>query len=308
MNEMRSTVKNLMSTSPVLLNDGLTLDEAEAIFAENHLTAAPVLAADNKVCGVITDFHLVKFLLKRVQDQKRNLVRDYIDELDPVILIREDDPITNAFRLMIQSPNHRVFATTEEGIISGALSPKDLIPFLAGDSKKRLSAKAELTNAQNKIQKLVEELLATKHDLVEYQKFFDNSPFMMHSIDTDGNIVMANHMLHLVLEYPYPELIGKHVTTLYPYQNHKEAAEGLNRIMASGFHPLVSTLMVKKDSSLVKVDLASTVKSDENGLAIGTITIAKLSDSQNMLETLKKAAYLFNLDRSKKLKQSRENS
>lgn len=275
-----------MSHPLFFVNADHVLEQAEAVFHEYRLTTAPVLIDRKKVLGVITDFQLLKFFLMRSSDPKRARVQDYADELDPIILIDENEPITNAFKLMVQSPNHRIYATSK-GTLVGALSPKDILPFLSGDDAvERYKEDQDLISARIRIKLLLNELSTTQAQLDRYQQVFTSSPYMIHSVDLAGNIVMANKMLHYVLGYEDGELIGQSITDLYPSQFHQEAKSGLARVKTTGFHPLINTLMVKKNRELIKVDVASTAKFDQLGEVIGTITIGRMSDSHKMVEAL----------------------
>lgn len=208
----------------------------------------------------------------------------------------EEEPIQSAFRMIVQSPNHRIFVN-QNGKLVGVLSPKDLLPFLAGGATEhQKSLKDEFFEAQTKIKALVEELQLAKRNIVPYKKFFEDSPFMMHSSDFDGNILMANKILHFTLGYDYGELIGQPINKLYSHQNHKSAHEGLERIRSLGFHPPVSTLMVKKNQEVIMVDVASMLRRDENGFAVGTITVTRLSETTNMLDILRQASHMFDLE------------
>lgn len=300
-------VQHFMSKKPIVVRFDMTLEETEKVFETHRLTAVPVLDPYDRILGVLTDFMLVKLFLKKTAKKMSGNLLSFIEELDPVFTIEEDEPLQNAFKLMLQSPNHRIFVTRGEDLV-GALSPKDLLPYLAGATEHRKSVQEELQEAHNAIQKLNSELAITKKSLTSYKKFFDESPFMMHSIDWDGQIVMANKMLHFTLGYNERELIGKSVSDLYSHQNHLEAKDGLERIKTLGFHPPVSTLMTKKNKEVLKVDVASMVRRDEHNKMVGTISITRLTDSSNMMDTLRRAAHMFELNSSINKSKARKTS
>lgn len=267
-----------------------TLEQAEKIFHEYKLTTCPVLQDKKKVMGILTDFQLLKCFLIKNSEPNKIRVKDYAAKLDPVVLIDENEPISNAFKLMIQSPNHRIYATNE-GILTGALSPKDILPFLAGDEAvERHREDQDLITARIRIKLLMTELMNTQANLDRYQQVFTSSPFMIHSVNMQGTITMANRMLHYVLGYEDGELVGKSLMDLYPSQYHKEAKAGLTRVKITGFHPLINTLMVKKNKELLQVDIATAAKIDQLGVVVGTVTIGRISDSAKMLEALAEAA------------------
>ena len=283
-----------MSPAPFTISLRATLEEAESILVEKHITAAPVLDQKGQIAGVLTDYNLVKMFLRRASLKSANSsgfnLLFFHDELDPVVTINENEPITNAFKLIIQSPNHRVFAVSAEGGLSGALSPKDIIPFLAGDTAKPKKFFDEITQAQKKIEELLAQLETAHTASRDYEDFFENAPFMMHAVDFKGNIVMANKMAHVVLGFEPKELIGLSLSTLYPYQLQNQVRESLYLIKSTGYNPLVSSMMVRKDTSLIKVDIASMLRRDSKGTPLSTVTVSRPTEHVNMLDYLRMAS------------------
>jgi PAS domain S-box-containing protein len=212
------------------------------------------------------------------------------DDLDPVVTIHEDDSIVSAFRLMIQSHNHRIYAVHGDKL-TGALSPKDLLLYMAGIKDK--SDQVLDSVVQRQIEVILKELHDTRRMLSGYQQMFQDSPYLMHSVDLKGKILNANRMIHFVLGYEDGELIGKSLRQLYPPENYKKAMEGLETVKVLGFHPLVNAVMMKKDGDIIRIDIASTVKKDDKGNPEGTITVGRLSDSHRMLNYLQKASQLY---------------
>lgn len=293
MEEKKNLVKEFMTTPIVTLPSHFLLEQAERVFNEHRLTAAPVVLDLKSVLGVITDFKLLKCFLIQTTNSMKSRLQDFAEEFDPVVLIDENEDISIVFKLMLQSPNHRIFVTSNDKLV-GALSPKDLLPYFAGvDAIDRHSEHMDLIAAKIKIRKLMSELVSAKEHLSNYQQAFVASPFMIHSSDLQGNITMANPMLHHVLGYKDNELIGKKITDIYASQFHKQAISGLEKVKMDGFHPLIHTLMVRKNKELLQVDLASAAKKGPAGEVDGTITIGRMSDSGKMIEALARIGEAF---------------
>ncbi len=273
------------------LPQATTLEAAAQFFAAHKLTTAPVMNEAGDIIGVISDFQLLRLLLRVRQEGNKLVTLDEIKgELDPVVLVNETESIVTAFQLMIESPNHRIYAT-HGGKLSGALSPKDLILYLAGvkgDDREALDSVL-----QKQLNSAVRELLNTRRQLTEFQKMFYDSPYLMHSVDRTGKIINANKMIHSVLGYEPGELVGKSLRQLYPSENYKEAMAGLETVFALGFHPVVNVTMLKKNGEAVRIDIASTLKIDEQGSPIGTITVGRFGDSHRMINYLQKAAQAY---------------
>lgn len=282
------TVHQFMSQVLFTLEDDLSLADAARFYASHKLTTVPVLNSDGEILGVLTDFQLLRFLLRAKGEQSFLKLAQYQDELDPVVTIAETESIVNAFRLMIQSPNHRIYAVAN-GKLTGALSPKDLLLYMAGVKEKDTSQVID-DIVQKQIESILRELHDTRRMLSDYQQMFHDAPYLMHSVDMSGQIIAANRMLHFVLGYQDGELIGKSMKLLYPPENHKKALKGLDTVKVLGFHPLVNVVLVKKDGDVVRADIATTLKKDSKGNPEGTITVGRLSDSYRMLNYLQAAA------------------
>ena len=284
-------VKAFMSQVLFTLESEMTLEDAAQFFASHKLTTAPVVTKSGEIIGVISDFTLLRVLLRSRQEAKRGVnLSDVREDLDPVVTVHEGDSIVAAFRLMIQSHNHRIYAI-HNGKLTGALSPKDLLLYMAGIKDKNQQVIDSVV--QRQIESILKELHDARRMLSDYQQLFMDSPYLMHSLDMNGKIVMANRMIHFVLGYDDGELIGKTIRQLYPPENHKKALEGLETVRALGFHPLVNATMVKKDGDVIRVDMASTLKKDSKGNPEGTITVGRMSDSYRMLNYLQRAAQLY---------------
>ena len=288
-----------MSTTPLViqfmsqvlftLQDDLKLTDAARLFATNKLTTIPVVDKGGEILGVLTDFQLLRFLIAAKTGAKDVPLSNYKNELDPVITIQEKESIVDAFRLMIQSPNHRIYAT-RDGQLTGALSPKDLLLYMAGFSDTSEHTLDDLVAEQ--IQAILTELYDTRRLLSDYQQMFQDAPYLMHSVDMSGTIVAANRMIHFVLGYEEGELVGQSMRQLYPPENYHKALKGLDTVRALGFHPLVNVVMVKKDGDTVRADISSTLKTGASGQPEGTITVGRLSDSYRMLDYLQRASQL----------------
>lgn len=281
------TVKQFMSQVLMVCEEKMPLAEAAQFMTGHKLTTVPVVSAAGDVIGVLTDFHLLRGLLRARQEPALKTLGDIRDELDPVVTVKETDSIVEAFRLMIQSPNHRIYALRNDKL-AGAVSPKDLLLYMAG--VKNQAAPVMDSLVQKQIETILKELHDTRRLLSDYQQMFQDSPYLMHSVDMDGKIIAANRMIHFVLGYEEGELLGRTIRQLYPPENQLKAMEGLATVRKLGFHPMVNVTMVKKDGDLVRVDVASTARKDENGQVDGTITVGRLSDSYRMLNYLQRAS------------------
>ena len=146
----------------------------------------------------------------------------------------------------------------------------------------------DIVEAQKRINELLSQLESERSQLRNYANFFDNAPVMMHSVDFNGNIVMANKMLHTMLGYDPNEIIGRPYVEMYPYQLRNQVEQSLYLIKSTGYIPLVSSMMVKKDKSILKIEIASMLRK-ENGVPVTTISVSRPSESSNILDYLRLA-------------------
>lgn len=281
------SVKQFMSQVLFTLEESMPLSDAAQFFASHKLTTVPVVSKAGDIVGVISDFHLLRSLLRARQDNSVKCLSDVRDELDPVVTVHEDDSIVSAFRLMIQSPSHRIYAVHADKLV-GALSPKDLLLYMAGVKDKDDHVIDSVV--QKQIETILRELHDTRRLLSDYQQLFHDSPYLMHSVDMNGKIIAANRMIHFVLGYDDGELVGKTLRQLYPPENWQKAMLGLDTIKKLGFHPLMNVVMMKKDGESVRVDIATSLRKDDKGNPESTITVGRLSDSYRMLNFLQRAA------------------
>lgn len=286
-NNTQPTVKQFMSQILITCSDTTPVQDAAQFIVGRKLTTVPVVSNSGEVIGVLTDFHLLRGLLRMRQETHIKVLGDLRDELDPVVTVHENDSIVDAFRLMIQSPSHRIYVL-HGGKLVGAVSPKDLLLYMAGIRSTTEPAMDSIV--QKQVEAILKELHETRQQLSEYQQMFRDSPYLMHSVDLHGKIIAANRMIHYVLGYNDGELVGRTLRDLYPPENYAKAMEGLETVKKLGYHPLVNVVMKKKDGELVRIDVASTVRKDEKGQPEGTITVGRLSDSYRMLNFLQRAA------------------
>jgi PAS domain S-box-containing protein len=289
----KSLVRDFMSSQLFTIRADFILEQAEKVFHDHQITAAPVLLYKKTVLGVLTDFQLIKCFLFRTSNPSRARIVDYKEELEPVAVVESDATLETAFKVMMQSPTHRIYVR-ENSILVGALSPRDLLPFLAGDvAIQRFKEDKDLIAAHIRIRALLLELGRVQMERDRYLDVFTASPYMIHSADLQGKITMANPMLHFVLGYEEGELIGKSIYDLYAQQFHQQAKDGLIQVRSEGYYPFINTLMVKKNKELVQVDITSSAKHDDQGQVTATITVSRVSDSAKMVEILKHAANQF---------------
>ncbi len=100
--------------------------------------------------------------------------------------------------------------------------------------------------------------------LERYRKLYDHAPYMMHSLDKNGVIIMCNATEELALGYGPGELAGRLFTDLIEPENSDVFVEKRDTLLTSGFFEGELTL-VAKDGRRIPVQLSSRAIRNEAG-------------------------------------------
>ncbi|MEQ1875318.1 MAG: CBS domain-containing protein [Bdellovibrionia bacterium] len=276
-----------MTERPLCLAVETELREAMRLFLDNNYTSAPVVDVDGKILGILTELDLVKGILRHhIEVNEHATILDHKDLLDKAMCIEENATVTVVIKALVTADAHRVVVIDKSQRVVGIISPKDVLKIVMGETTARPSLQDQIRDARANIEQLKKEVAYLARDREQYEKLFRDSPYMMHSVDGDGRIILANKKIHEVLGYSDGELIGKNMQALYPESMHQQATQGLNTIIENGFHGLTYTSMVSKHGDVVRVDLASGALRNVNGDFIATITISRLVDADALLRAL----------------------
>jgi PAS domain S-box-containing protein len=218
--------------------------------------------------GVLTEANLTKMYLRMQTQPDKDALIFYKDCFDHAQLIQENESFEEVVKKLMTAVGNRAFVIDASGKVVGHLTIKDILPYLSDKMGEK-----------------------SHHDIIRsqlymYESFFDKSPFLMHSVNSDGVIQMGNEILHAFLGYTYGDLIGKTIFDLYPKENHKKAQEGLRTIMDQGFHEVIQGKMVHKEGHALPVELVSRALVDQNRNPIGTITVSRPTDMKALLQVL----------------------
>lgn len=263
---------HIMEKNTPLLSFDCSVEQAVDFFRSHSTDFALVQASPERVQGVLTEAGLLRMSLKYQAQPTRNHVLLFREMLEPVQLCHETEPFNEVVKKILSAVGQRVFVIGEGGRVIGFITARMILPYLAFSKPHAQAPKSE-----------VEEV---KKDLFFYESFFTKSPFMMHSVNREGIIQMANEMIHRVLGYNYGELIGKTIKDLYPPESHKEAEKGIRTIFKEGFHTVVQGEMVAKDGHRVAVELVSRALADQHSHPIGTMTISRPIDMKFLVELM----------------------
>jgi PAS domain S-box-containing protein len=265
----------MKSKTPVIPFDASVTD-AISYLKKDGEGFAIVQASSDRFQGVLTEAILVRIFLRYQAHPENEALVLYRDLLEPAQLTHENEFLPEIVKKVVTSVGNRVFVIDDRGHVKGYITAKDILPYFTPEEKKQ---RAKKTPVDQEVENL-------SSDLYLFETFFAKSPFMMHSVDREGKIQMANEMLHVVLGYSFGELVGKTIFDLYPKDVHAKAEASLKSILESGYHKVVQSHMVHKNKKKILVEVVSKALTNQFQDRIGTMTVSRPVDMKYMLECL----------------------
>jgi CBS domain-containing protein len=134
-------VREVMTTSPVTVRPGTTLQAAMRLVAEAHVTSLPVVNAAGQLRGIVSEADLIK---DRVPSDPRLHELDHQDDLPGrhdfveqvmtphVIAVGPDDDVVLAVETMTSTTVKSLPVVDRSGRVLGMLSRSDVVRVLAG--------------------------------------------------------------------------------------------------------------------------------------------------------------------------------
>ncbi len=279
--------KDMMTRKPISVLSSDSLNSVAKVFMDNQISTAPVENPLGQVMGVLTELSLTRALLRvHTGDSELDLVHHHNELLEPPYLIDSDASIIEVVNSMLNAPNHRIYVQNNMGNIIGIISPVDILFLLNGEEKRSQVLKNDLKSAHEKIVKMTSTIKSLTTATETYKELYDDAPVMMHSVNEKAVIIMANKKIHDVLGYDESELINKPMSLIYPKSVRHEAIQSLQSIIKTGKPASSYTTMVTQSGGKLRVDMASNSLKDHYGKNVGTITVSRVVDSDNLLRTL----------------------
>ncbi|OQW52377.1 MAG: hypothetical protein A4S09_08450 [Proteobacteria bacterium SG_bin7] len=276
-----------MTPNPKMVGSGEGLQDVIKLFLEQGITSSPVINPVGEILGALTELGLVKaYMLHKLKLMKNDRVGHHIDLLEPISYIDINTPVADALRAMLASPTHRLLVRDEKNKVVGIISPKDLMRGMLGEANPMQNIRQKLKETENMLRESLSILKNLKENLKVYRTVFHETPYMMHAVDRDGKILMANKREHETLGYPDGALIGKTIFDIYSPSMHDEARKGLEQVIKTGHQNVIYTSLVKKDGSTIRCDIVSSAIVDNNGNFVSTISALRPVDSEELLRSL----------------------
>ena len=273
MDSKNLTAKDIMKRKTPVLSFDTTVPEAMSYFQKEETSFALVQASPDRFQGILTEGNLMRIYLRyRTQPGKDSIIL-YRNYFETAQLIHEDETYADIMKKLVTSEHNRVFVIDSGSAVVGYISVKDLLPFLPLEGQEN-TKKTPLAHAE------------VASELYLYETFFSQSPFLMHSVNREGSIRMANSILHRVLGYPEGELIGLSVFEIYPKDVMDLVRQSLSQIIDERNFKVVKGKMVHKSGRLIDVEMVSRGLLNESGQVIGTVTVTRPLDMAFLLNCM----------------------
>lgn len=280
------TAADLMTPNPKMVGSGESLQDVIKLFLDQGITSSPVINPVGEILGALTELGLVKaYMLHKLKLQKNDRVGHHIDLLDPISYVDIDTPVSETLRAMLASSTHRLLVKSGKKIV-GIISPKDLMRGMLGEANPMQNLREKLKETETQLRESLSTVKNLKENLKVYQRVFHETPYMMHAVDRNGKILMANKREHDALGYNNGELVGKTIFDIYSPAMHKEAQQGLEKIIETGRQNITYTSMIKKDGSTIRCDIISSAIVDSQGKFVSTISALRPIDAEELLRSL----------------------
>lgn len=113
-----------------------------------------------------------------------------------------------------------------------------------------------------------------KETLKLFDALIDTFPDMIHSVDSQGNIVYFNRTATQLLGYAEDELRAMNIRQLYPPEIQEAVEKGFREVKETG-EKRVESLFMAKDGTRIPVELRTLVLRDANGVFSQTFTVSR---------------------------------
>lgn len=279
--------RHLMSTQCIFLDHLTTVSEVDfhMVSRENVLC---LVGHPKRVHGILTPEALLKIFIKyqkqvfhRLKDKKEHILH-WVGELPKPQFVQEAEDFNSVLKKMLASSQSHLLVLGSSEDVVGFIRHRDLLPYFSS----RLVTET-ITQAKESLESERKQVVANalENDIYYFESFFTKAPFMMHSVNREGVIQLANEMLHHVLGYSYPELLGRSIEELYTKENYLQAKKAIQSIIDGRFQPAVASQMKRKDGKTIDVEITSRALLNSSGQSVGTLTISRPVNLELLLQS-----------------------
>jgi CBS domain-containing protein len=158
-------IKDVMTKDVIALGPSDTLEDAIELFSRNRISGAPVVDAQRRVIGILTEMDILKRLeigsiettspprgtrrapashldgairIKRLSDALRGIGELKVSKVmtSPAVTVGPEDRVEEKATLMVHRRIRRLPVVDHDGVLAGIVSRKDLIRALSASGQK----------------------------------------------------------------------------------------------------------------------------------------------------------------------------
>jgi PAS domain S-box-containing protein len=277
--------RDIMTPNPICIPAESHVADAVNFFLQNHVSSAPVVTEKKKVLGQLSELNLMRAYVKTsVTDNTFAKIIDYKELLTPPEFVKTAATLSDVLVALIRCPLHRVLVQDGSNQLVGIISPKDVLRAMGGKGAESLVQK--MRELELKVQGLTTSLNQIQTDYDQYKHVINDSSVCMHSVDRSGHILMANALMHQLLGYTDGALVGMSIYDIYPQTLHETVRASLEKIITDGSKEITYSSFVTKAKKVLRVEMISSSLKNNNGEFIGTVTVSRPIDSEQLLRSL----------------------
>jgi len=123
---MPSKAKDIMSSPVITVRPETTVDDALGLMLQHHVSGLPVVDAENRIVGIISQFDLLKPLYDQLQLTSTSVTK-YMST--KVHTVKDDDFLIDVAEVFISFPIRRV-PVVRDGKLVGVISRRDIVRYI----------------------------------------------------------------------------------------------------------------------------------------------------------------------------------
>lgn len=108
-----------------------------------------------------------------------------------------------------------------------------------------------------------------------FQILVENFPDMIHSVNSDGQLVYVNRMASQLLGYSHAELLSMNIRQLYPQEILEAVEEGFMEVKLLAGEKHIESQFLAKDGTRIPVELRTLSVRDEHNVFLRTFTVSR---------------------------------
>ncbi len=275
--------KDLMTIRPKVLYTSDTLESAIHAFGDYKVSSVAILNPEGGVVGALTENLVLEIYLASFPGGAKEKLIKFKNRFLPVTSVSDRDSAAFVIKVMQTSETGRLWVKDSQDHLVGVISPKDIFQLLRGEARSVEPMHDELARIKEDLKAASAQAKRTSDRLNRLESIVNGSTYMMHSVDLNGQIVLANRRIHEVLEYNYGELVGKSIEDLYGDDIARVARSQLSRLAEGKEQDVIRTSFRRKTGGMVRVEIMSAAVKDRDGRFIATSSISRLMDSDGIV-------------------------